>query len=103
MVGRFLHTICNPSDWEWTGKRRILVESTEAWAYAPALREAGYEVAVCSGPRPGELCPLLELGACATASAAHVVLSDLDPKIAKAIRVTYPFAEIVDSTDTLLH
>jgi hypothetical protein len=96
-----------PAEWEWTGKRRVLVESTESWAYAPALRAAGYEVAVCHGPRPGERCPLLELGACSTASAAHVVVSslpsDVGPKVVAALRETYPFAEILDSPETLLH
>jgi hypothetical protein len=106
MMGRLLNSICNPGDWEWTGRRRVLVESTEAWAWAPVLREAGYEVAVCSGPRPGELCPLLELGACATASAAHVIVSslpsDVGPNVVSALRSTYPFAEIVDSGYELL-
>ena len=106
MLGRFHHTICNPADWEWTGRRRVLVESTDGWAWAPVLREAGYEVAVCSGPRPGELCPLLELGACATASAADVIVSslpsDVGPKVVSALRTAYPFAEIVESGYDLL-
>jgi hypothetical protein len=53
----FLH----PEAWgEPTGKPKVLIENPDCadlWAHAEILREAGYEVAVCSGPQQPEARP----------------------------------------------
>jgi hypothetical protein len=59
------------------GRPRLLIEDSD-----PALRiadfhrfvEAGVDVALCSGPDKGEGCPLVEVGDCALAASADVVL-----------------------------
>jgi hypothetical protein len=86
---------------EPTGRPRVLVESpdqADLWAHAEVLRAAGYEVALCTGPKNGVprrwrwplyfedssqsepaakpvLCPLVAEGRCALAEGADVVVS----------------------------
>lgn len=68
-------------DWEVRrGRPRALVENpdgAELWAYAETLREAGYDVATCTGEHPdgSDRCPLLETGHCALVEGADVVVS----------------------------
>jgi hypothetical protein len=77
----------------------VLIESPEAWAVAPDLEAAGYEVAACRGPGPGERCPLLQRGNCATASAADVIVSDLPwlegGAIERELQVRYPATPVI--------
>lgn len=58
---------------------RVLVESSDAveqWAMEEALRDAGYEVAVCDGPTVyGSPCPLAQGGGCALAAGADAVVN----------------------------
>jgi hypothetical protein len=62
------------------GRKRVLVEhpdGAQLWAYAEILREAGYDVATCTGEHPdGEArCPLIETGHCGLVEGADVVVS----------------------------
>jgi hypothetical protein len=58
--------------------RRVLVEATGGrWSGERRLREAGFQVAVCSGPTsrsPGDPCPLLVGEPCALVDGADVVV-----------------------------
>ena len=80
MFRRKQHTI-ETGDWEARqGKGRVLVENPDSgqlWAYAEVLREAGYDVATCTGEHPdGESrCPLIETGHCGLVEGADVVVS----------------------------
>ncbi len=47
-------------------------------AWASALRQAAYAVAVCGGPGDDQRCPLAEADECAAASGADVIVSSLD-------------------------
>jgi hypothetical protein len=97
--------VLHPEEWpEPTGRPRVLIENPDGadlWAHAEILREAGYQVAVCSGPqqpearpswlgrRPGDFpdptdlpvdavrtrCPLVEHGHCPLVEDADVVVS----------------------------
>jgi hypothetical protein len=66
-----------------TDRPRVLVENpdrAELMAHADILREAGYDVAVCSGPSEGKDrkacgCPLLEGEGCTLVAGADVVVS----------------------------
>jgi hypothetical protein len=63
------------------GKPRVLVEDASDLAAVSdhsMLREAGFEVAVCSGPDGSAGCPLVEGGRCELAESADVVLFGLD-------------------------
>ena len=68
-------------DWEERrGRPRALVENPDTaqlWAYAETLREAGYDVATCTGEHPDGLdrCPLIETGHCGLVEGADVVVS----------------------------
>lgn len=68
-------------DWdERRGRDRVLVENpdrAQLWAYAEVLREAGYDVATCTGEHPDshDRCPLLEEGRCELVAGADVVVS----------------------------
>jgi hypothetical protein len=74
------HTI-ETGEWEAReGRKRVLVENpdnAQLWAYAEMLREAGYDVATCSGEHPedGQRCPLVETGRCGLVEGADVVVS----------------------------
>jgi hypothetical protein len=74
------HTI-ETGDWSARrGRERVLVEnpdSAQLWAYAEMLREAGYDVATCTGEHPDEesRCPLIETGHCGLVEGADVVVS----------------------------
>jgi hypothetical protein len=68
-------------DWdERRGRDRVLVENpdrAQLWAYAEVLRDAGYDVATCTGEHPDghDRCPLLEQGRCGLVAGADVVVS----------------------------
>jgi hypothetical protein len=75
------HTI-ETGDWPArAGRKRALVENpdrAQLWAYADMLREAGYEVATCTGEHPdgtSTQCPLIETGHCGLVEGADVVVS----------------------------
>ena len=73
--------VIEAGEWgERRGRDRVLVENPDAaelWAYAETLRDAGYDVATCSGEHPeGEdRCPLIETGRCGLVAGADVVVS----------------------------
>lgn len=73
--------IIEVGDWpERTGRDRALVENPDAaqlWATAELLREAGYDVATCTGEHPDgrDRCPLIETGHCGLVEGADVVVS----------------------------
>lgn len=63
------------------GKPRVLVEDASEVAAVSdqsLFREAGFEVAVCSGPDRSTACPLVTEGRCELAESADVVLFGLD-------------------------
>ena len=63
------------------GKPRVLVEDPSELATISdhsLFRQAGFDVAVCSGPDPTAACPLVGKGTCALADNADVVLFGLD-------------------------
>lgn len=74
------HTI-ETGDWsERQGRPRVLVENPDTaqlWAYAGILRDAGYDVATCTGEHPDgkDRCPLIEAGHCGLVEGADVVVS----------------------------
>ena len=73
---------------EWSerdGRKRALVENpdrAELWAYAEVLRDAGYDVATCTGEHPdgSDRCPLLEAGGCELVEGADIVVSTCSMK-----------------------
>jgi hypothetical protein len=73
--------VIEAGDWEARqGRPRVLVENPDGaqlWAYAEALREAGYDVATCAGEHPDgeDRCPLIETGHCGLVEGADVVVS----------------------------
>ena len=93
--------VCQPGEWSFSGRRRVLVEGPDAWAWEAPLAEAGYEVIACRGPNPEEQRPLLVFGACATAAAAHEIASDV-PEVATALRERYPLTPLRSSPAKLL-
>ena len=101
------HEICEPDDWGWTGKRRVLVEGPDSWAWRPPLVAAGYEVVVCRGPSPYEQCPLLVHGRCATASAANEIVcllpADARDAVMDELEAQYPRVKVRRSARELLH
>jgi len=79
---------------------RLLVESAEPVAAVSdfaAFTEAGFEVAVCSGPTHADDCPLLRGEHCELVSEADVVLSCLDPAggVADAIVAQRPDLPVI--------
>jgi hypothetical protein len=80
---------------------RVLVEDDHpalAISDFSAFRDAGYDVAVCSGPdRTPARCPLLRGEHCGVVANADVVLHGLDPRlgIAAAIRHQHPGVAVV--------
>ena len=101
------HSTCEPDDWAWNGRRRVLVEGPDSWAWRPALVAAGYEVVTCRGPSPYEQCPLLVHGTCATASAADEIVcelpSDCRGEVVDALEERYPTVTLRRSARELLH
>ena len=77
------HTI-RPGPWAF-GHPRVLIEHSDEGAviskYVPALRRAGYSVAVCHGPsaerQPPESCVLVTGERCVAVQGADVVVSGL--------------------------
>lgn len=71
--------LLDPQPWEWRGPR-VLIEHADAAradALAASLRQAGYAVAICPGPAPGERCPLAKGDGCAAVVGADLVVSGL--------------------------
>lgn len=80
----------DPGDWPATArqtKARVLIENADAasaWAQAEILREAGYEVATCTGPTPlgaegpHHVCPIVAGDACALVEGADVVVTSTE-------------------------
>ena len=73
--------VIEAGEWhERRGRDRVLVENPDAaelWAYAETLRDAGYDVATCTGEHPDgeDRCPLIETGRCGLVAGADVVVS----------------------------
>jgi hypothetical protein len=78
-----------PDEWpSRTGRARVLIEHPDPatlWAEAEAMRDAGYDVAVCTGPTKTferasvrQTCPLLVDGHCSLVEQADVVVSTTD-------------------------
>ncbi len=75
--------LIEPGEWPADdGRTRVVVENpdrAELWAYAQALREAGYAVATCTGPSDvagdERRCPLLEGVRCSLVEGADVVFT----------------------------
>jgi hypothetical protein len=101
------HDICEPDGWASTGRRRVLVEGPDSWAWRPALVAAGYEVVTCRGPSPYEQCPLLLHGTCATAAGADEIVCELPSDsrggIMDALEERYPHLVVRRSARELLH
>jgi hypothetical protein len=113
-----------PGEWPAaTTRPRVLLENpdgAETWAQAETLRNAGYDVAVCTGPievagrrRPGyfeepawldrnarTLCPLVAGGRCGLVDGADVVVSIPElGEVVAAIRQKRGPDVIVEGTD----
>jgi hypothetical protein len=101
------HQVCDPDGWTGTGRRRVLVEGPDSWAWRPALVAAGYEVVTCRGPSPYEQCPLLVLGTCEAAAGAHEIVcelpSDCRGDVLDALDERYPQVIVRRSARELLH
>jgi hypothetical protein len=78
-----------PDEWpSRAGRARVLIEHPDPaalWAEAEAMRDAGYDVAVCTGPtktfersRLKQACPLLVNGHCSLVEQADVVVTTTD-------------------------
>jgi hypothetical protein len=78
-----------PGEWPGrAGRARVLIEHPDPatlWAEAEAMRDAGYDVAICAGPTRASdrtsapvACPLLVDGRCALVEYADVVVSTTD-------------------------
>lgn len=88
------------------GRRpRVLVEDDHpalAISDFASFEQAGFDVAVCSGPGPDATsCPLLRGADCGIVASADAVLHGLDPAlgIAAAIRQRYPAVAVVVERD----
>ena len=104
-----------PGEWPArTGRARVLIEHPDRaalWAEAEIIREAGYDVAVCTGPVEAadgveaEACPLLVQGRCSLVEEADVVVSTTDLREARGILArigrSTP-ALVVESTQSVL-
>ena len=87
-----------------TGHRRILVESPDpvlrAADFTP-FQEAGFEVAVCSGPGSGSACPLAADEPCPFVIVSDLVLFGLDTEggrgreVLAALREHHPETPVV--------
>jgi hypothetical protein len=80
LVGRPKKPELRPQPWSWGDELRVLVEHAdplEGLRLAAALRQAGYAVAVCTGPEQGARCPLVAGEGCAAAHGADVIVSSL--------------------------
>ncbi len=86
---------------------RILVESNRTYfGSEQQLREAGFEVAICPGPRrPGVGCPLAENKTCPLLDGADAVIIDLpfeDPRAKQlfdAVAVLHPGLRLIESSE----
>lgn len=75
-----------PQRWPWSGPRVLLEhpDADRATRLAAGLREAGYAVAVCTGPLPHDRCPLAGRDGCAAADGADVIVSALGLRSSEA-------------------
>lgn len=96
--------MCRPATWqdEQPGQR-VLVESSEAWAFVDGLEAAGYAVATCTGPSAKAQCPLLERDVCAIAAEADLIVSALHESdggstIVARLAATYPNTPLIVET-----
>ena len=100
------HEVCEPEGWSGSGKRRVLVEGPDSWAWRPALVAAGYDVVTCRGPSPYEQCPLLLHGTCGPAAGADEIVCDLPSDvrgdIMGALEQRYPEVTLRRSARELL-
>lgn len=87
-----------PQPWPWPERPRILVEHAYGeleLAYAEALRQAGYSVAVCPGPRQDERCPLVCDTGCPLVDGADLIVSGVGPDVLEALRTRRPSKPLV--------
>jgi hypothetical protein len=94
----------SPQPWPWSGHPRVLVEHPDratSLAFATALRQAGYTVAVCPGPESQEPCPLAGHEGCAIAHDADAVFFSLGlgsppaREILQALKTSFPATPIL--------
>ena len=85
---------------------RVLVETSDAaeqWAMEEALRDAGYEVAVCDGPAVyGAPCPLVERGECELAAGANVVVNAFPLRVPENQDVLWALQERCPATPVIV-
>lgn len=96
---------------EWserTDRPRVLIENpdqADLWAHSGILRDAGYDVAVCTGPDEAS-CPLLVHGHCSLVEGADVIVSSTDLSqsrgILAAISRKRPAALVVEGPKNVL-
>jgi len=98
-----------PHAWpEQRGGTRVLVENPHEdyrSEHAQVLRDAGYEVATCSGPSETHGCPLVEAGPCSLVEGADVVVSttQLPDRLQILGRLTARERPVVVVEGTALH
>lgn len=101
-------TTRNAEPWRWSGPRVVIEhpDEEEGLRLAGALRDAGFAVAVCSGPDEATGCPLAGPGECAIARDADAIVSYLEaevsPDVLAALRARCPSVPlIIDPLDVV--
>lgn len=98
-AGVIIATDAGVAPWPETQPRRprVLVEASDGrWGGEERLRSAGYQVAVCPGPRSRPVddpCPLLVGRRCPLVDGADLVVHDLSPEHAAHRRLAATLAE----------